>query len=146
MHSRTTEEIGRMQQWTHLPLFFSWSRIVGFVHFYFGTGRLWLGLAACLTRLVMLVINFAFPPNLNFREITGVRHAQFPRRSQSRCRKEWSARGRGSGEFSSLLLLAFVIDASITLWRRGSAEARRRAVVVGGSIALFIVLAAGWRR
>ena len=34
------------------------------------------------------------------------------------------------------LLLVFVVDASVTLWRRGS---RRRAAVVGGTIAFFIL-------
>ena len=73
MHARTIDEIGRAQQWTHVPVFTLLVSIVGFVHFYFGTGRLWLAIAACLARLVSLVINFAYPPNLNFREITGVR-------------------------------------------------------------------------
>src|SRR5947208_8906433 len=43
MLSRTAEEIGRAIQWTHLPVFFLLLAIVGFVRFYFGTGRLWLG-------------------------------------------------------------------------------------------------------
>ena len=52
MHSRTTEEIGRAMQWTHIPLFFLHLGIIGFVRAYFGTGRLWLGIAAvwCATR------------------------------------------------------------------------------------------------
>ncbi len=41
--------------------------ILGFVHFYFGTGRLWLGVLACGLRALCLVVNFALPPNLNFR-------------------------------------------------------------------------------
>jgi two-component system, LuxR family, sensor kinase FixL len=142
MHSRTTVEIGRTQQWTHCPIFFLYVGVVGFVATYFGTGRLWLGIAACVARLLSLVINFAFPPNLNFREITGLRH--FPFLGEAIAMPEgvfnpWTR----LGELSSLLLLAFVVDASITLWRRGSAEGRRRAGVVGGSITLFIVLAAG---
>jgi hypothetical protein len=36
---------------------------------------------------------------------------------------------------SLLVLLAFVADASATLWRRG---ARRRAIVVGGTIMFFL--------
>ena len=46
-------------------------------------------------------------------------------------------------QLSSLLLLAFVVDASVALWRRGRPGDRRRAVVVGGSITVFILLAAG---
>jgi PAS domain S-box-containing protein len=142
MHSRTTEEIGRAQQWTHVPVTLLVLAIIGFVRSYFGTGRLWLGIAACGTRLVSLAINFAFPPNLNFREITGLRHFGFLGETVAMpegVANPWTR----LGELSSLLLLAFVIDASFTLWRRGSAEARRRAVVVGGSVTLFIVLAAG---
>lgn len=142
MHSRTLEEIGRAQQWTHVPIFFLVLGIIGFVRSYFGTGRLWLGIAACGARLVSLIINFAFPPNLNFREITGLQHFDFLGETIAMPEgviNPWTR----LGELSSLLLLAFVIDASLTLWRRGSAEGRRRAVVVGGSITLFIVLAAG---
>ena len=46
-------------------------------------------------------------------------------------------------QLSSLLLLAFVVDASVALWRRGRPGDRRRAAVVGGSITVFILLAAG---
>src|SRR6476660_5591491 len=142
MHSRTAEEIGRAIQWTQLPVFFLVLAIVGFVRFYFGTGRLWLGIAACVARLVSLVINFAFPPILSFREITSLR--QFSFLGETIAMPEgvvspWTH----LGELSSLLVLAFVVDASLTLWRRGTSEDRRRAVVVGGSITLFILVAAG---
>ena len=142
MHSRTTEEIGRAQQWIHLPIFFLYIGVVGFVATYFGTARLQLGIAACVARLLSLVVNFAFPPNLNFREITGLRHFDFLGETISMPEGVFNPWTR-LGEVSALLLLAFVVDASITLWRRRSAVGRRRAVVVGGSITLFIVLAAG---
>jgi two-component system sensor kinase FixL len=142
MHSRTTEEIGRAMQWTHIPVFFLVVGIVGFVRSYFGTGRLWLGIAACVARLLGLVVNFGFPPNLNFREITGLRHFDFLGETIAMPEGVISPWTR-LGELSSLLMLAFVIDASITLWRRGSAEGRRRAWVIGGSVTLFIVVAAG---
>ena len=142
MHARTIEEIGRAQRWTHVPVFLLIVAIVGFVHFYLGTGRLWLGIAACLVRLVSLVINFAALPNLNFREITGVRRFGFLGETVATPEGVISPWTR-VGELSSLLILVFVIDASLTLWRQGSAESRRRAAVVGGSITLFIVLAAG---
>jgi PAS domain S-box-containing protein len=142
MHSRTTEEIGRAMQWAHVPIFFLVLAIVGFVRSYFGTGRLWLGVAAVGLRLVTLVINFARPPNLNYREITSVQHFRFLGDTIAMPEgviNPWTR----LGELSSLLMLAFVIDASLTLWRSGSAERRRRALVVGGSITLFIVIAAG---
>jgi two-component system, LuxR family, sensor kinase FixL len=142
MHSRTTEEIGRAHQWTHVPVFFLLLAIVGFVRTYFGTGRLWLGIAAGGARFLSLIINFASPPNLNFREITHLRHFDFLGETVAMPEgviNPWTR----LGELSSLLMLVFVIDASLTLWRWGSADGRRRAVIVGGSVALFIVLAAG---
>ena len=142
MHARTIERIGQAQQWTHVPVFLLVVAITGFVHFYFGTGRLWLGVAACVTRLVGLAINFASPPNLNFREITGLRPLNFLGEAVATPEGVISPWTR-VGELSSVLLLIFVADASFTLWRRGTAESRRRAGVVGGSIALFIILAAG---
>jgi PAS domain S-box-containing protein len=142
MHSRTIEEIGQAQRWTHLPIFFLFVSVAGFVHFYFGTGRPWLGVTVCLTRLVALVINFAVWPNLNFREITGVRLFDFLGENVAAPEGVISSWTR-LGELSSLLLLTFVVDASLQLWRRRNTESRRRAGVVGGSITLFIVLAAG---
>ena len=142
MHSRTADAIGRAIQWTHIPVFFLSLGIMGFVRSYFGTGRLWLGIAAVGARLLALAINFAFPPNLNFREITALRHFDFLGETVAMPEgvvNPWTR----LGELSSLLMLAFVIDASITLWRRGSADGRRRSIVVGGSITLFIVMAAG---
>jgi two-component system sensor kinase FixL len=142
MHAHTIEGIGRAQQWTHVPVFLLVVAITGFVYLYFGTGRLWLGVTACVARLVGLVINFAFPPNLNFREITGVRLFKFLGETVATPEGVISAWTR-VGELSSLLLLIFVIDASFRLWRQGGAQSRRRAAVIGGSIVLFILLAAG---
>ena len=132
MHARTIDEIGRAQRWTHVPVFTLLVAIAGFVHFYLGTGRLWLAIAACLARLVSLVINFAYPPNLNFREITGVRLFGFLGETVATPEgviSQWTR----VGELSSLLLLIFVIDASLTLWRQGTPQSRRRAAVVGGA-------------
>ena len=142
MYSRTTEEIGRSQQWTHLPLFFLVVAIAGFVRVYFGTGWLWLAVAACGVRLVSLIINFASPPNVNFRQITGL--GRFDFFGEIVMLPEGVVSGwTRLGQVSSLLMLVYVVDASIKLWRKKGAENRRRAALVGGSITLFILVAAG---
>lgn len=140
MHSQTTQEISRALRWTHVPLFVLFVGVVGFVRSYLGTGRLWLGLAICVVRIVMLIINFALHPTANFREITGLWHLDFLGETVA---TPLGVLGPGTplGQLSSLLMIAFVIDASIVLWRRGSADGRRRAIVVGGSIALFFLVA-----
>jgi PAS domain S-box-containing protein len=142
MTAQTPEQIGKAQQWAHVPVFVLVVAIVGFVRLYFGTGRLWLGVGGCVARAVSLVINFALPPNLNFRHVVSVRHVEFLGQTVSApegVRSSWTR----LGELSSLLVLAFVVDASVALWRQGTPESRRRAVVVGGSMVVFIIIAAG---
>ncbi len=46
-------------------------------------------------------------------------------------------------EISTLLWIGFLVDASVRLWKRGGVENRQRAGVVGGSMVLFLVFAAG---
>ena len=141
MHSRTPGQIGRNVQLFHVPVFLLFVATVGFVHFYFGSGRLWLGLSACLVRFFALLLNFGLPPNLNYREITFLRQLDFLGETVAMPAGIASSWTR-LGQLSSLLLLAYVIDASLILWRRGNPENQRRAALVW-SITVFILLAAG---
>jgi PAS domain S-box-containing protein len=142
MHSRGPQEIARVHQLAHVPVFFLVAGIAGFVHFYFGKGRLWLGVAAVAVRLASLVVNFAYPPNLNYRAVTSLRHLDFLGETVSMPEgipNPWTR----LGELSSILLVAYVASSAINLWRRGAAEDRRRALCVGGSMTLFLLVAAG---
>ncbi len=142
MRATTAEEAGRAMEIAHVTVAVVVIAIVGFVQLYFGTGRLWLGVVACSLRAGCVVINLFDRLNLPFREITGLRRFQFL--------GETVAMPLGTPSpylvftyLSSLLFLAFVIEASWKLWRKGTSEGRRRAVVIGGSIAIFILLAQG---
>ena len=142
MHTQSVEQFVRAQRWMHLAVFGLVVGLVGFVSLYFRTATLWLGLTVCAVRFVALVVNFASPVSLNFREITGLRHLHFLGDEVSApvgVVSPWTH----LGELSSLLMLVYVIDASVRSWRLGTAEGRRRAVVVGGSIILFVLVAAG---
>jgi PAS domain S-box-containing protein len=140
MYATSSAQYGEALRWVQVPIFLIVISIVGFVHFYLGTGRLWLGLTTCAVRFACVIINFASPVNLTFREITGLNHVQFF--------GEPVAIGTGVvspwvhlAELSSLLMAAFVADASISLWRKGKPGDRRRAVTVGGSIVFFVLVA-----
>ena len=101
------------------PVFFAVVSIVGFVRLYFSAGRLWLGYTACGLRLLDLVLNFLSAPNLNYKEITGLRHlTAFGGETISVAEGTENPWIKVS-ELSSLFLLAFVVDASVTLWCRG---------------------------
>jgi two-component system, LuxR family, sensor kinase FixL len=142
MRSDSVEQFATALRWVQLPIFVLVVSIVGFVRLYFGTGRLWLGIATCAVRFVCLIIDFLSPVNLNFREITELQHLRFLGETVSTpvgVLSPWTH----VAELSSLLLLLFVVDATISLWLQRKSSSRRRALIVGGSIMFFIVLAAG---
>ena len=137
MRAETPEQFGTVVRWMHVPAWVMIAATVGFVRLYLKAGRHWLGWAVVGVRTVSLIINFAFSPNINFREITALRHIPFLGESVS------AAEGVPNplmlvAQLSLLLLVIFVTDATITVWRRGD---RRQALVVGGSILLFVAMA-----
>lgn len=142
MRAQSPEQFGSVIWWTHFPLFLLTVSIVGFVRLYFRAGRPWLGYAACGLRLLDLIINLFSVPNVNYKQITGLQNLTLGRETISVALGEQNPWVRVS-ELSSLLLLLFVVDASITLWRRGDRSDRRRALVVGGSVTFFIFVEAG---
>lgn len=142
MSATTGDHIGRALRWIHAPIFVAFISIIALVRVYFGTGRIWLAHAAWSIRLLTLMLNFSMSPNLNFRSITGVREVPFLGGTVSIPVGQpslWTA----LGQFSILLLVLFVIDATIGLWRRGGRDARRRALLMGGAISVFLVVGAG---
>jgi two-component system sensor kinase FixL len=142
MHTDSIERFGALMRWGHVPLFVLVAGIVGFVSLYFGTGRWWLGCAAVGIRLVSLILNFIFEPNLNYREISALKQVAFLGDRVWVVAQSVPSHLTRIVELSSLLVLIFVVDAFLTLWRKGGREARRRAAVVGGSITVFIIVAA----
>jgi len=140
MHAQTAAQYGALVRWAHLPLWMLLVSIVWFGHLYLRAGRLWLAWSVSGLRTLALFLNFLFTPNLNFREITTLRHLSW-----------WGGETVSApvgvpnpwtlvGQLSILLLLIFFVDATITVWRRGE---RRRALVVGASTICFLTLALG---
>ena len=142
MMSQTPGQFGRWMRWVHVPIFVVVVSIVWFVRSFLQAGRVWLAWSVVAVRSLALILNFIFAPNLNYREITSLRQIEFFGSLVSVPVGVISQRTR-VGEFSSLLLLAFVLDASISLWRKGNYAARRRAVIVGGSVTVFVLAGAG---
>jgi len=135
MRAQTPEQFGTILRWLHLPLWVLLVSLVVFVRLYLRAGRLWLAWAVVGVRTLSLVLNFILYPNINFREITGLRQIPFLGESAS------IAVGRPSpwmlvAQLSLWLLVIFVADAAITVWRRGE---RREALIVGGSILFFVI-------
>jgi PAS domain S-box-containing protein len=140
MRAETTAQYGALLRWAHLPVWMLTVSVVWFVHLYLRAGRRWLVWTVCGLRTLALVLNFLFTPNLNYREITSLRHLLW-----------WGGEMVSApvgvpnpwtliGQLSVLLLLIFFVDATISAWRRGD---QRRALIVGGSAIFFIALALG---
>jgi two-component system sensor kinase FixL len=140
MHATTTAQYGTLVRWAHVPLWVLIVSLVWFVHLYLRAGRRWLAWTICGLRTLALLLNFLFTPNLNYRQITGLRHLSW-----------WGGETVSApvgipnpwtlvGMLSVLLLLVFFVDATITVWRRGD---RRPALVVGGGAIFFTTLALG---
>src|SRR6266536_736932 len=139
VRAQTIGQFGTAIRWIHLPASLLTFSLVWFLWLDFRTGRLWLACAACGLRALALILNFSFTPNLNYREITGLKQvALFGGESVSAsvgAVNAWSL----IGQLSTLFLFLYMLDASVTLWRRGDFSERRRAVVVGGSMVFFIL-------
>ena len=137
MHCETVGQYEALVRWIHVP---TWVLIVSFVSFvrlYLHAGRPWLAWTICGLRTVVLILNFIFTPNLNFRQITGLHHFSWGGEIISvpfGIANPWGL----LSSVSLVLLLIFFVDATITVWRRGD---RRRALFVGGSMIFGAILA-----
>jgi len=137
MRAETPAQFGIVARWIHVPGWVLIVSIVAFVRLYLNAGRRWLAWTVVAVRTLALILNFVLSPNINYRKLTGLRHMPFlgePVSVPVGVPNPWML----VAQFSLLLLVIFVVDATITVWRRGN---RRQALVVGGSIVLLVVLA-----
>jgi len=142
MQAETPADLAVNARWSHVPLAAFVISAVGFVRLYFDAGRLWLAWTVIGVRLAALALNFLTGVNVNFREVTALDHLQLwggaVVSAPVGIPNPWAI----VPQLSNLLLVVFIVDASVTLWRRGGDVARRRAALVGGSLALCIITAA----
>jgi PAS domain S-box-containing protein len=137
MHCETIGQYEALLRWIHVPTFVLIVSFVSFVRLYLHAGRPWLAWTICGLRTVVLILNFIFTPNLNFRRITGLHHFSWGGEIISvpfGIANPWGL----LSSVSLLLLLIFFVDATIIVWRRGE---RRRALFVGGSMIFGAILA-----
>ena len=136
MHAATAAEYGEWVRWCYLPVFFAVVGQVLFVHLYTGTGRSGLLWSIIGIRLLVLAGNFLTSPTFVWREIGGLQHVQFL--------GEWVAvpgpivlrPWHWLSVASCALIILFIADAALTLWRRGGIEERRKALVAAGGVGL----------
>ena len=111
--------------------------IAAFVWVFFGARRKWLALLGPGLSCASLIADLLPEPKLVYLQITGIKKLQtFGGATYTVAegvKNPWNA----VFYLGVLLLVVFVADASVTLWRQG---ARRRAAVVGGTITFFCLV------
>lgn len=136
MHAPSPAVYALGLRWAHVPIFILMLGIIAFVKIYLRAGRTWLVVAVVLLRSAALLTNFGPADNLNFLKTTGLQHVIFLGDSLAVPMGERNP-FMIAAQLSLLLLLAFVIDAGIQVWRRGE---RRKALVTSGAIAGLVFL------
>jgi two-component system, LuxR family, sensor kinase FixL len=139
MRAGSPAEIALALRWEHVSVWVAVLALVGFVRLYLRAGRTWLLWAVCVLRTISLLFNFLTGQNLNYLEVTSLRHLSFLGESVA------IAQGAPNpwmliGQLSLFGLVIFVVDAAIAVWRRGD---RRMAAVVGGSLVFFVLAGTG---
>jgi two-component system sensor kinase FixL len=138
MRAVTIEGYGAALWWAQLPLWVLVVSIVWFTRSHLRAGRPWLAWTVTGMRTLVVVLNLLATPNINFKVISGLRRISFLGESVSMAEGTLNPWGN-IAKLSSLLLLVFLVDASVEVWRRGE---RWRAALLGGSMVLFITAAA----
>jgi signal transduction histidine kinase len=136
-HAATPEEAGAIFWWGNIPTAVLAVGVAWFARISLKAGRLWLVWAITGLRAVGLIASLSNPHGLQFLEITGIRKISLLGEQVSVVSgipNPWVI----IAQISNLLFLVLVIDAAVTAWRRGL---RTRAVLFGGSLSLFIVVA-----
>lgn len=141
MHTRSPEIYAAGIRYAHLVYFFGVAGILGFVHCHFGTGRIKLLWLAIGLRVLAIIANFTTGQSLHVAEVRSLRQMTFLGESVTVLGDWLPNRWVVLGQLSSLVLLVYLVDASWRLWRAGSEEGRRRALLLGGSLSFFIISA-----
>jgi hypothetical protein len=138
LHTQTVERYEALLRWIHVPMWVLLLSFVAFVRLYLRAGRPWLAWSIYGLRTLVLILNIVLTPNINFRKITSIHYlalwggemASLPVGVPN----PWGI----LSSLSLLLVIAFFVDATVTVWRRGD---RRRALIIGGSMIFGAIVA-----
>ena len=137
MRADTVTETWQLLHWANVAVAGLVVSLTGFIWVFFGTGNRWLALSVPVLFAAALVLDFFPGPSVIYREITELRTVQTFGGATfhviAGVLNPWNA----LAYVGVLLFIAFVVDASVRLWRRG---ARRRAAIVGGSVTFFLLV------
>src|SRR5215468_7764438 len=138
LRAHTVEQYSAVLRWTQLPVWTLVVSLVIFVRLYFRAGRPWLAWSVCGLRTLALILNFILIPNLSYREITSLRRVWWWWGETVSVPVGVTNPWILVAQLSSLLLIVFFLDATISVWRR---DKRKRGL--GLVLSLFGLIAVG---
>lgn len=142
MQSLTLQALVTSLRWASITGFFLICGVMFFFRSYLGTGRMWLLWTIVGIRIVLLCDSFLrMDASLNFKEVKSIKRIPFMGEHVSVVGQSLTSPRQLFATMSLLLLVIFLVDASVALWRKGGAENKRKAVVIGGSWLVGIALA-----
>src|SRR4051812_1390721 len=117
MRAASPQDYAEWLRWIHGAMFFTTASLVLFIRLHFATGRNSLGWTVIALRAIVTLGNVVWPASSAVRPL------------------QWLA------TTAALLLIVYVLDAALALWRKPLPEARRKAALVGGGIVGFVLIA-----
>jgi len=138
--ARTPAQYNAVALWSAVSLWIITVSLTGFVRLYLSAGRMWLLWTVFALRTMSLPLNFLTGENLYYREISSLSHLSILSETVSATARRVPNPWLAVAHLSVCALVIFVMDAAITVWRRGD---RAAALSVGGSVVFFVLAAAG---
>lgn len=116
-----------------------------FIRLYLGAGRAALAWAAIGIRSTAFFLNFlVFGTGINYLAVESLKQIPFLGTQVSTADVVETNPWMLFSQLALIFWLLFVVEASVSCWKRGGPENRRKALTIGGSMALFIVLGSGY--
>src|SRR6266516_6786429 len=138
LHANRVGQYTALVRWIHVPVWVLTLSFVAFVRLYLRAGRPWLAWSIYGLRTLVLILNFVLTPNINFRKITSIHHLALWGGEMASLPVGVPNLWGILSSLSLLLVIAFFVDATVTVWRRGD---RRRALIIGGSMIFGAIVA-----
>jgi PAS domain S-box-containing protein len=138
----TTTDLARYDEilrWAVLPVGIMFAAVGGFIWSFFGTGRTWLLVAALLMNESVNILNL-FTPEPVIRHAVALHQVETLGGAHFTMATTVNSPLNAVQIIGNIILTIYMVDASLSVWKRGG---KRRAVVVGGSFVLCLIVARG---
>ena len=130
LHARTPQEWGDLIWWTQFAVCGLVVGIALFLRLYLRAGRPWLLGSLIALRSIILLLNLASDPNVNFERIDSVRQIPFLGEPVTVVASAVTGQYQWLALIAVVLFQLFMLDVGITIWRRNAPGDRRVAAMI----------------